>query len=146
AMSGRTDPLAPPAYRRLGWPRSRHRSRCVAPVARRPDARRHGPTAQGVPTLAFAEKAVGSFLSTPAASDLAKKSQNPVADLISVPFQNSFLFNTGPEKRTVWDLNIEPVIPIHLTGDWNLITRTIVPIINLGRRADVHVPDREQPT
>jgi hypothetical protein len=64
-------------------------------------------------------------------SDLAKKSQNPVADLISVPFENNFFFNTGPEKRTVWDLNIEPVIPIHLTDDWNLITRTIVPIINL---------------
>jgi hypothetical protein len=64
-------------------------------------------------------------------SDLAKKTQNPVADLISVPFENNFFFNTGPEKRTVWDLNIEPVIPIHLTDDWNLITRTIVPVINL---------------
>jgi hypothetical protein len=63
-------------------------------------------------------------------SDLAKKTQNPVADLISVPFQNNLNFNTGPEKRSVWDLNIQPVIPIHLTDDWNLITRTIVPIIN----------------
>ena len=63
-------------------------------------------------------------------TDLAKKSQNPVADLISVPFNNNFFFNTGPEKVTVWDLNIEPVIPIHLTDDWNLITRTIVPVIN----------------
>jgi hypothetical protein len=63
-------------------------------------------------------------------SDLAKKTQNPVADLISVPFQNNFNFNTGPEKRSVWDLNIQPVIPIKLTDDWNLITRTIVPIIN----------------
>src|SRR5262245_21268995 len=64
-------------------------------------------------------------------TELAKKSQNPVADLISVPFENNFFFNTGPEKRTVWDLNIEPVIPIHLTDDWNLITRTIVPVLNL---------------
>src|SRR5215510_4022610 len=64
-------------------------------------------------------------------TELAKKSQNPVADLISVPFENNFFFNTGAEKRTVWDLNIEPVIPIHLTDDWNLITRTIVPVINL---------------
>jgi hypothetical protein len=63
-------------------------------------------------------------------SDLAKKTQNPVADLISVPFQNNFNFNTGPEKRSVWDLNIQPVVPIKLTDDWNLITRTIVPIIN----------------
>src|SRR5262245_48531300 len=64
-------------------------------------------------------------------TELAKKQQNPVADLISVPFESNFFFNTGQEKRTVWDLNIEPVIPIHLTDDWNLITRTIVPVINL---------------
>src|SRR5262245_2557963 len=64
-------------------------------------------------------------------TELAKKQQNPVADLISVPFESNFFFNTGPEKRTVWNLNIEPVIPIHLTDDWNLITRTIVPVINL---------------
>jgi hypothetical protein len=64
------------------------------------------------------------------ATDLAKKTQNPVADLISVPFQNNFNFNTGPEKRSVWVLNVQPVIPIKLTEDWNLITRTIVPIIN----------------
>lgn len=44
------------------------------------------------------------------ATDLAKKTQNPVADLISVPFQNNFNFNTGPEKRSVWILNIQPVI------------------------------------
>jgi hypothetical protein len=63
------------------------------------------------------------------ATDLAKKTQNPVADLISVPFQNNFNFNTGAENRSVWVLNIQPVIPIKLTDDWNLITRTIVPII-----------------
>ena len=64
------------------------------------------------------------------ATDLAKKTQNPVADLISVPFQNNFNFSTGPENRSVWILNVQPVIPIKLTEDWNLITRTIVPIIN----------------
>jgi hypothetical protein len=63
-------------------------------------------------------------------TDLAKKTQNPVADLISVPFQNNFNFNTGPEKRSVWVLNVQPVVPIKLTDDWNLITRTVVPIIN----------------
>jgi hypothetical protein len=66
----------------------------------------------------------------PSATDLAKQTQNPVADLISVPFQNNFNFNTGPEKRSVWILNVQPVIPIKLTDDWNLITRTIMPIIN----------------
>ena len=64
------------------------------------------------------------------ATELAKKTQNPVADLISVPFQNDFNFGVGPEDKMVWILNVQPVIPIKLTEDWNLITRTIVPIIN----------------
>jgi hypothetical protein len=62
--------------------------------------------------------------------DLAKKVQNPVADLISVPFQNNFNFNVGPEDDLQYVLNIQPVVPIHLSKDWNLITRTILPIIS----------------
>jgi hypothetical protein len=63
-------------------------------------------------------------------TELAKKTQNPVADLISVPFQNNFNFGTGPDDDTVWVMNVQPVIPIRLTEHWNLITRIIVPIIN----------------
>src|SRR5215471_5625454 len=62
--------------------------------------------------------------------ELAKKTQNPVADLISVPFQNNFTFGTPAEDKTVWVLNVQPVIPLHLTEHWNLITRTIVPIVD----------------
>ena len=62
--------------------------------------------------------------------ELAKKTQNPVADLISVPFQNNFNFGTGPEEKTVWVMNVQPVIPFHLTESWNLITRIIMPIID----------------
>jgi len=62
-------------------------------------------------------------------TELAKKTQNPVADLISVPFQNNFNFNTGPEDKTVWVLNVQPVIPLKLTDHWNLISRIIMPII-----------------
>jgi hypothetical protein len=61
---------------------------------------------------------------------LAKAVQNPVANLISVPFQNNFNFGIGPRDVTQWVLNIQPVIPITLNEDWNLITRTIMPIIN----------------
>lgn len=61
---------------------------------------------------------------------LAKEVQNPVANLISVPFQNNFNFGIGPNEVTQWILNVQPVIPISLNEDWNLITRTIVPIIN----------------
>ncbi len=59
---------------------------------------------------------------------LAKASQNPVADLISVPFQNNTNFRTGPFDRAQDQLNIEPVIPLHLNAQWNVISRTILPI------------------
>ena len=68
---------------------------------------------------------------TPAddATALAEKLQNPVGDLISVPFQNNTNFNVGPRAGTQDILNIQPVIPIHLNEDWNLITRTILPLV-----------------
>ena len=61
--------------------------------------------------------------------ELAKKTQNPVADMISVPFQNNLNFGLGPHNRAQNILNIQPVVPFNLTDDWNLITRTIVPIL-----------------
>jgi len=64
-----------------------------------------------------------------AESELAKKTQNPVADLISVPFQNNINFEVGPKGRTQNILNIQPVVPFHLNEEWNLITRTIAPLI-----------------
>ena len=53
-----------------------------------------------------------------------------MAKLISVPFQNNFNFGVGPNDATQYILNFQPVIPISLSEDWNLITRTIMPIIN----------------
>jgi hypothetical protein len=79
-----------------------------------------------------------SFLSAqPAASDdeaakraaLAKAALNPVASLISVPFQNNTNFATGPYDRVGDLINIQPVIPFKLGTKWNLITRTIVPVL-----------------
>ena len=64
------------------------------------------------------------------ATELAKKAQNPVADMISVPFQYNANFNTGPLDKTQEVLNIQPVYPVHLNTDWNVITRTIIPIIS----------------
>jgi hypothetical protein len=62
--------------------------------------------------------------------ELAKKTQNPVADLISVPIQNNFNFNAGPNNQTQSVINIQPVIPVKLNDDFNLITRTILPVVN----------------
>jgi len=70
---------------------------------------------------------------TPAAAthaeELRKQSQNPIANLISVPFENLTNFGIGPADRTQNVLNIEPVLPVSLTKNWNLITRWILPII-----------------
>jgi len=63
--------------------------------------------------------------------ELAKQLQNPVASLISVPFQNNFEFNLGPNDDGFrYTMNFQPVIPVSLSKDFNLIIRTIVPIIS----------------
>ena len=62
--------------------------------------------------------------------ELAKEAQNPVADVISVPFQSNFNFDVGPYGKLQYILNIQPVVPIHITEDWNIITRTIMPVIS----------------
>jgi opacity protein-like surface antigen len=62
--------------------------------------------------------------------NLAQKSQNPIADLVSVPFQSNTNFNAGPFNRTQEVLNIQPVVPLHLSADWNLISRTIMPVVS----------------
>lgn len=62
--------------------------------------------------------------------DLAKAAQNPVAAMISLPFQNNTLFGVGPDDDVANVLNIQPVIPFTV-GDWNIINRTIVPVVYL---------------
>jgi hypothetical protein len=59
--------------------------------------------------------------------DLAQQLSNPVASLISVPFQNNIDF--GPSStRLRYTMNVQPVVPFALSSEWNLITRTILPI------------------
>ncbi len=71
-------------------------------------------------------------------ADLAKAASNPLASLISVPFQNNTSFGIGGFERTSNVLNIQPVIPISLSKSLNLITRTILPVI---AAPDVVVPE-----
>jgi hypothetical protein len=60
--------------------------------------------------------------------DLAKLVQNPIAKVISLPFQNNLNFGTGPDHDPQDVLNIQPVLPIQINDDWNVITRTIIPL------------------
>lgn len=62
------------------------------------------------------------------AADLAKAAQNPLASMISLPFQNNTNTNFGPEEKTQNILNIQPVWPIDWNDNWNFITRTIIPV------------------
>jgi hypothetical protein len=63
--------------------------------------------------------------------ELAKKLSNPIASLISVPLQLNFDRGIGQlERGKKWTLNIQPVIPFTLNADWNLISRTIVPVVS----------------
>jgi hypothetical protein len=64
--------------------------------------------------------------------------QNPVASVISLPFQNNTNFDTGPYHKTEDILIVEPVIPFKLSEDWNLITRTIVPLAELPQLQPNH--------
>jgi hypothetical protein len=61
--------------------------------------------------------------------DLSQQIQNPVASLISVPFQNNTNLNLGVYDRTQNILNIQPVVPIQLSKNINMIVRVIAPII-----------------
>lgn len=67
---------------------------------------------------------------------LAKKSQNPIADMASLPVMNNVNFGAGPDNHVQNTLNIQPVIPTSISEDWLLINRAVFPIMNDWKDGD----------
>lgn len=87
-----------------------------------------------VPIIVLANLSIFSmsaFAQSGDAKELAKAVQNPLASMISLPFQNNTNFDWGPEGGTQNVLNIQPVWPFEFNDDWNFVTRTILPVVTI---------------
>jgi hypothetical protein len=77
-------------------------------------------------------------------TDLAKQSQNPVANMISLPFENNAYFDVGPSGKKMYTTNIKPVYPIRVSASLNRINRVVAQVIYLEGQDEIDVtPDRE---
>jgi hypothetical protein len=91
---------------------------------RRPTRR----TTQVATFLAAILLCCGQALAQDDTQELAKKLSNPIASLISVPSQFNYDGGYGPSDGNKAYVNVQPVIPFSLNADWNLISRTILPV------------------
>jgi hypothetical protein len=81
-----------------------------------------------IPVVLFLGARVANAQET---SEIATQAQNPIASVISVPFENDFNPQTGFNKENSYVLEMKPVVPITLSNNWNLITRTIIPVVQV---------------
>ena len=76
-------------------------------------------------------------------ADLAQKSQNPIAALYSLPIQFNWNQHMGPTNDGIQAVtNIQPVLPFSINEDWNLISRTILPVIDQRSLAQNGLEDK----
>ncbi len=101
----------------------------LAPRARSQEATSTSPQAGGGSAKSQAKAEEPEAGTSEGTEALQKATQNPVASLISVPVQNNNNFGVNPGYRNQDVLNIQPVIPIGISKDWNLLVRWIMPIV-----------------
>jgi len=83
----------------------------------------------GAPAAAQQGAAPAGQGGAPSQADLAKQLSNPVADLVSIPLQFNWENGVGPDEGLRMVMNFQPVLPMKLTDDWNLIGRFILPFV-----------------
>jgi hypothetical protein len=101
----------------------------------------HGQLLKGIIVISVSVTFITSADAQDNSQDLAKQLSNPIASLISVPFQFNFDSGYGPNEGERAYLNIQPVIPVSLNDDWTMISRTILPVI---WQDDIAGPSGEQ--
>ncbi len=84
-----------------------------------------------VGTAAFFLWAGQCFCQTADLSEKAKQLQNPLAVKTSITLQESIGFNIGPEKKTGNVVTFQPVIPVRITSEWNVLTQTTLQFLSL---------------
>lgn len=94
----------------------------------------------------FAAVASPALAAEDTSLELAKELTNPFADLISVPINQNPDFGIGSDEAWRYTVTLQPVIPIHLNADWNIISRSVIPMIyhDSGGRSDFGLGDIAQ--
>lgn len=77
-------------------------------------------------------------------TDLAKQSQNPVANMISLPFENNVNFDYGPSGKRMYTTNIKPVYPMPIGKNLNLINRLVAPVMYLEGQDSMDITPNQE--
>src|SRR5215467_9883888 len=75
------------------------------------------------------------------AADVARQLANPIANMVSIPFQFNWAGPIAPFDSTGFDLNFQPVVPFTLNKDWNLILRFILPLAGVPALTTNGIPE-----
>ncbi|MFO1477339.1 MAG: neuromedin U [Verrucomicrobiota bacterium] len=81
--------------------------------------------------LLLAAAGAAPALAEDSVESLAKAAQNPLSPVLTAPLQNNFNLGMGPDNEMGYQLNIQPIIPIALSSNWNCVVRPILPILDI---------------